>query len=121
MKRNRKTKPAIWMEAFPKQREKRISSANEKTAYRREAVEFVRQANERKESCPVILKLQQIAEPVECVHHIRGRGRGGRGPLLRDQRYWMAVSRRGHDWIHRNIEAARAEGWICEKGLWNTP
>ncbi len=51
------------------------------------------------------------------VHHTRGRI----GRLLLDERFWVAVSAAGHEWIHRNIEAARQLGLICERGLWNTP
>ncbi len=30
------------------------------------------------------------------IHHLRGRA----GQLLLDERYWLAVSRKAHDWIH---------------------
>jgi hypothetical protein len=53
----------------------------------------------------------------EDIHHLRGRA----GSLLLDTSLWLAVSRRGHDWIHANPEAARRRGLLCEKGLWNTP
>jgi hypothetical protein len=49
------------------------------------------------------------------VHHTRGRA----GTLLIDQRFWMAVSRKGHRWIDNNKEISRQVGWLCEKGLWN--
>ncbi len=50
------------------------------------------------------------------IHHQRGRV----SRLLLDQRFWLAVSAQGHDWIHNNIKSARALGLICAKGLWNT-
>jgi hypothetical protein len=49
------------------------------------------------------------------IHHIQGR----LGPLLTDERFWLAVSRSGHDWIHAHPEESRQKGWLCEKGKWN--
>lgn len=54
--------------------------------------------------------------PVE-IHHRRGRV----GPLLTDLRHLLATCHRCHRWLHENIEEARTLGYICEKGLWNTP
>ncbi len=51
------------------------------------------------------------------VHHQRGRA----GTLLIDQRFWMAVSRRGHNWIHNHPQQARYCGYLCAEGLWNVP
>lgn len=48
------------------------------------------------------------------IHHMRGR----LGKLLTDERYFMAVCRKAHLWIHDNIELARQRGWICETGKW---
>lgn len=53
------------------------------------------------------------------IHHMRGRGRGGVGPLLLDKRYWLPVSERGHDKIHRNPEWAIAKGFMAAPGEWN--
>ena len=52
----------------------------------------------------------------EQIHHARGRLYG----LLLDERYWFAVSAKAHDWIHRNPNAARALGLLCEHGKWGT-
>lgn len=49
------------------------------------------------------------------VHHRHGRA----GSLLCDMRFWTAVCRFCHDWIHRNIEAARLRGLIAQRGEWN--
>ena len=49
------------------------------------------------------------------VHHIRGR----LGPLLTDQRYWLPVSPKGHQWIHGNPHDARAQGYLAHLGQWN--
>lgn len=51
------------------------------------------------------------------IHHKRGRA----GTLLLDSRHWAYVCAKCHRWIHANIEDARREGWICERGLWNVP
>lgn len=51
------------------------------------------------------------------VHHTRGRA----GSLLLDWRYWRPVCRYCHDWIAQHPDAARAEGMLCERGLWNVP
>lgn len=42
------------------------------------------------------------------VHHMAGR----EGKLLNDERYWLAVSRAGHNWIHANPNEARRRGWL---------
>lgn len=47
-------------------------------------------------------------KPAQEVHHIKGRI----GDLLLDQKFWMAVSREGHNWIHNNVNLAREKGWI---------
>lgn len=52
--------------------------------------------------------------PATEIHHCRGRI----SSLLCDTRYWLAVSRVGHAFIHLNPEWARQEGWLCEKGKW---
>lgn len=51
----------------------------------------------------------------EEIHHVRGRI----GRLLNDQRFWLAVSTAGHNWIHNNMDAARGLGLLCQKGQWN--
>lgn len=129
MRREKKTKPAIWQRAFPDQlrrlnpeprRRKPSSGRNlERRLYKQEARAFIEAANAKGQFCPVAFVLWGQMLPVEDVHHTRGRGYGGRGPLLRDQRFWLAVSRKGHDWIHNNTAAAIQHGWLCERGLWN--
>lgn len=44
---------------------------------------------------------------VDC-HHIRGR----EGEMLLDERYWLPVSREGHNRIERNPDWAREQGFI---------
>lgn len=52
----------------------------------------------------------------EQVHHCFGR----LGPLLNDQTHWLAVSAKGHAWIHANPADARAQGYIAPLGKWNS-
>jgi len=156
MKYQKKTKPALWVSAYPKQatalrpgraeakkvgrrpfqpRKRRLGPAKhgaraprtlvqvflaeEKKLYREEARQFVAATNEIGQFCPVVWALVGTQVPVEEIHHMRGRGYGGRSPLLRDQRFWLAVSHSGHRFLHENMGVAREHGWICEKGLWN--
>jgi hypothetical protein len=51
------------------------------------------------------------------VHHTRGR----LGELLNDKRFWKAVGRPCHDRIHQHPAEARAYGFLCQPGEWNTP
>jgi len=43
------------------------------------------------------------------VHHVRGRS----GANYLDTATWMAVSRKGHAWIHANPKKAREMGWLA--------
>lgn len=49
------------------------------------------------------------------LHHVRGR----LGPLLLDERHWMALCPACHRWVHENIEAARKRNLIAAAGDWN--
>lgn len=65
--------------------------------------------------CPVMLLLFAKVVPVsKSPHHTRGRI----GTLLCDTRYWLAVSERGHEWIHQHPKEAREHGWLCPVGFW---
>ena len=110
----------------PCKRGDRVKTA-ERAAYRAEARMFVAAAVDRGEVCTVVLGVKELREgrfyghPTSAklneVHHKRGR----LGPLLRDQRHWMAISKQGHRWVHAHPKEARARGWLCEAGLWNKP
>ncbi len=65
--------------------------------------------------CPVIYAIHGRMIRVSQCHHKRGR----RGKLLLLERWWLAVSIEGHDWIHKNIALAMVHGWICDAGKWN--
>jgi hypothetical protein len=45
------------------------------------------------------------------IHHIRGK----LGSRFLDERYWLAVSRDGHNWIHENEEEASKKGWYLSR------
>ena len=54
------------------------------------------------------------------VHHSRSR----QGLFLMDERFWIPVSRLGHNFIHDHPDKARALTWngtpiLCAKGDWN--
>ncbi len=92
---------------------------------------FVAAAAARGENCPVVAACPELAalrfygHPVsrrlKAVHHSRGRGHGGRGPLLMDERFWIAMSTQGHRWVHDHPAWARERGFMCESGQWNVP
>lgn len=42
------------------------------------------------------------------VHHTNNREHD----RLNDMKYWLAVSREGHEWIHANPKEAREKGWL---------
>jgi hypothetical protein len=56
--------------------------------------------------CAVFPKLMAID-----IHHIRGKI----GSRFLDERYWLAVSREGHNWIHDNEEEASKQGWYLSR------
>lgn len=53
----------------------------------------------------------------ETIHHQRGRA----GPLLLDERFWIAVSLDGHRWIEDHKDEARKRGLLCQAGQFNVP
>lgn len=133
----RKTKPAPWVTAGMSG-EKQVKAFKafkdhivSKRQYGIEARAFVEAAIARGETCPVVAAIPelrngrkygyQISAQLNEVHHQRGRGRGGRGSLLTDKRFWIAMSKQGHRWVHANIEKARQYGWMPSNGEWNVP
>lgn len=71
------------------------------------------------EACVNLVSLAAHADlrphPATEVHHKRGR----LGTLLLDTRFWIPCCQNAHDWIHRNITAARAVDLIAQPGQWN--
>ena len=56
--------------------------------------------------CPIYPNL-----PVEDIHHKKGRD----GDLLLDERYWLAVSRKGHIWIELHPIEAKEKGYSLSR------
>jgi len=141
----KKSKPAPWLAAFPSQAIKTMSRPEKiaklrkfikpvsdrkrktMTEYRERARAFVKAARDRGETCPVVAAVEELREgmmyghrisaKLNEVHHMRGRA----GSLLLDERFWMAISKQGHRWVHEHMDEARKLGWLCEIGKWNTP
>ena len=121
---------ALWIN-FPNAKRLEITTGQHTAEVRRKYIalahEFVRARVAAGWKCPVVSMVIELAngqkygwpisDKLTEVHHMRGRA----GSLLLDQRYWLAVSKQGHRWIHSNIEKARALGWLCELGKWNVP
>ena len=87
--------------------------AKEERIYTLEAIEFLIEKRGVPTYCPVVCAIPYLYEQyfpcrVSEVHHIRGR----RGKLLRDKRYWLAVSRVGHQWIHAHPKESKERGWL---------
>jgi hypothetical protein len=107
---------ALWTTTFPNQmpkkseRRKRISPISKSQRaklliYSRQRIAFLREHKR----CAVFPNLRATE-----IHHQRGRA----GSLLLDIQYWLAVSFKGHRWIHDNINEARKGGFIAEAGDW---
>lgn len=89
----------------------------DKNAYRRSNKEIYLKLREEflktHKLCPVAaagLLGVPWSRPTVDIHHKHGRV----GNLLIDIRYWMAVCREGHDWIHHNPRNAMRMGWMKE-------
>lgn len=99
--------------AKPPKEVKRIKKMSDKrrvdlVTYSKEKAKFI-----KGKICPVY-----PLEPVTDIHHQMGRvgfaddwARSKEITLLMDQRYWLAVSRKGHDCIETHPSLARARGW----------
>ena len=122
----RKTKPEKYLGPLArKQRTPAQKRAAEMRLYRAEAREFVRAAIQRGETCPVVAAVEELKNgrrygcPVSAKLNEVNHSRGRLGKLLRDQKYWVALSKAGHRWVHQNPAAAREMGWMCPVGEWN--
>lgn len=139
----KKHRPALWTQTPEEKRRRELDvlarglrkvkptrtprakhTAQESRLYAAEARAFVAAAVARGETCPVVAAVPELREgkkygwPISArlneVHHTRGR----RGPLLRDRRFWLAVSKQGHRWVHANPARARELGFLCPLGQW---
>lgn len=83
--------------------DKRLSELAE---YRKLRAEFLRKPENH--YCPVAKYLTGTHIRVTEIHHTNGRN----GKRLNEQKFWLAVSRSGHRWIHENPVKARKMGWL---------
>jgi len=111
----------------PRKRIRPVSKSRQKrnAAYVKLARAYVAAAIDYGGTCPVVRVVPElrdgwkyghrISAKLNEVHHTRGRA----GALLTDTRYFLAVSKQGHRWIHEHPDRARALGFLCAKGQWN--
>lgn len=81
--------------------------------YQRLKIKFMERPENK--MCPVFPKSQYSTTD---VHHMKGRvgfadkhARDNNIPLLIDERFWLAVSRRGHKWIEGHPDQAKERGF----------
>lgn len=97
---------------------KRVNAMSEKRRIEnREYMKLRRVFLKGKPLCPIALALWGERLPATEIHHIRGRA----GSLLVDTRFWLPVSRKGHDWVEANRPEAVKRGWLAGAGDWNKP
>lgn len=112
-------KPRARMNTKPKRKNLRSRTperAKEERIYANQARDYIQWMQSYFRQCPVVCTIPELYEKhfpchVTEIHHKRGR----RGKLLLDKRYWMPVSRVGHQWIHAHPKEAKERGWL---GLW---
>lgn len=114
---------------FVRRASKQRAKAN--PAYVKLSRELTHAARKRGDRCPVVSNIftlrnafkygHPVSDKIVETHHIFGRGYGGRGPLLMDQRLFLLVSKQGHRWIDANKEEARMRGWLAPMGWYNRP
>lgn len=120
----RKTKPALWTTIHPPSKPSKPVKAIRRTR--------VRQRSKQMDALMQVYRWQKkafMAKPenrmcgvfpwlkAQDIHHIRGRV----GPLLLDERFWLPVSRFGHNWIEQHRQEAQRRGWLAGAGEWNSP
>lgn len=67
--------------------------------------------NPRNHFCQALCREKGLKTPAESYpHHIRGRG-----TLLNDLRFWLAICPRCHHWIENNKTEARQRGWLASR------
>lgn len=104
-------------------RKKRIKPASDKRQRLRKIYASIRNRMlTENRVCPVCLEI--FGESVRCreIHHIMGRTgysseimKRMEIPLLIDEKYLLAVSGKGHRWIHDNPKEATEKGWLISK------
>ena len=100
-------------------------------AYPEKAAAFVAAAVALEYTCPVVATVSELLNGVKYgwpvsfklneIHHWAGRGHGGRGPLLMDERLWLPLSKQGHRYVHSHRQWAIENGFLAPMGQFNTP
>lgn len=132
MKRTKKTKPALWTQAFG------VNGTNARgllrDAYNRRVKEWLQQPENRicaacdwwrrnwtiasgNYSLKDFPPLAGVARTATQCHHKHGRG--FRGGLLMVEELWIPVCAACHRWIHDNPDAARKLNLLAPVGQWN--
>jgi len=98
-----RSKPNLQLKKFyiiPKKSKKRESEEKEYLKLRKEFL-----SRPENKVCPITKK------PTTDVHHKKGRI----GSLLLDTRYWIALSREGHDFVEKNPVWAKENGYSLNR------
>lgn len=80
----------------------------ESQQYRKSKERFLKQHPR----CPVMFWLDGGRRQTTQIHHAKGRD----GKLYLDERFWFAVSAKGHKWIHENPKEAQVAGFLFLRG-----
>lgn len=92
-------------EAYKSKIQKPIKKVSEKTKKLNATYNKLRKEFIKGKTCPV------TNEKATEIHHMKGR----EYERLNDVKEWLAVSRKGHKWIHENPKQAREKGWLKSK------
>ncbi len=104
-----KAEPIDFKLVFKKQtpiRKVSVKRADQNKIYLKKRKEFL--SREENKFCPVMKHFQGVVLPATEIHHMNGR----QGERLNDEKYWLAVTRVGHKWIHANPYKARKLKWL---------
>lgn len=100
--------PAIF--DFTQQASKKpIRKVSKKRADRLRIYTVQRASFLKNKICPI------TGRPATEIHHTKGRD----NDMLNDIRYWLAVTREGHIWIHANPKEAEEKGYIVKRSTKN--
>lgn len=135
MKREKKTKPALWTSCFQYEAGAKVRTPNGGTAVILKSIKgtnargLLRRAyNARVKvwlaeqgnhlcKCCLARRLNFVRAATQCHHKF---GRGWRGELIMVESLWIPVCSVCHPaWIHGNPNAARALGMLAPAGEWN--
>lgn len=117
----KKGKPAPWLAAFPAQAVKSPAKKPKPTKPRKRiAPRSAKRITEDKVYAKLRAEFMMLRprcercgkQAVHC-HHKQGHGKH-----YLEVATWASLCSKCHWWVHNNIDAARKEGWLPEKGHW---